>query len=226
MLNKTTNLFVVSLLLVSGCANNSGGAAGGVESQQSTAATSAAVGAAVGAAAGAISGDDSDDKRKRALIGAGVGALAGLGIGAYMDQQEARLRNDLAGTGVAVERRGGDLVLNMPGSITFDVGRDEVQPGFYPVLDTVSSILIEYHETTVNVTGHTDDMGTNENNIALSQRRANSVGAYLQQKNVDPSRISTEGAGEELPIADNSTAAGRKENRRVELVLKPVSSSS
>ena len=222
MQKKSRNVFALSLLagglLVGGCANNSGG----VESQQSTKATGAAVGAAVGAAAGALSGDDSDDRRKRALIGAGVGALAGLGVGAYMDQQEARLRNDLAGTGVSVERRGGDLVLNMPGSITFDVGRDEVQPGFFPVLDTVSAILNEYNETTVNVTGHTDNTGNADFNQLLSQRRAESVGTYLQEQNVEAARILTSGAGSDSPVADNATDEGRQENRRVELVLTPV----
>lgn len=222
MQSKNRNLFVLSLLagslVVGGCASNSGSA----ESQQSTKATGAAVGAAVGAAAGALSGDDSEDRRKRALIGAGVGALAGLGVGAYMDQQEARLRNDLAGTGVSVERRGGDLILNMPGSITFDVGRDEVQPGFFPVLDTVSAILNEYNETTINVTGHTDNTGNVDSNQLLSQRRAESVGTYLQDKNVEATRILTSGAGSAVPVADNATDEGRQENRRVELVLTPV----
>ena len=218
MHKPTQTLFVVSVLMLGACATGSGSTGG----EGSKKATGAAVGAAVGAAAGVVSGDDADERRKRALIGAGVGALAGLGIGAYMDNQEARLRQDLAGTGVTVERRGDDLILNMPGNITFNVGRDDVQPAFFPVLDSVSSVLNEYNETTIDVTGHTDSTGNADSNLQLSERRAESVGDYLQEQGVAPVRIAMIGAGAAAPVADNETDQGRQMNRRVELVLKPL----
>ena len=89
------------------------------EREASNTGKGAAIGAAVGAVIGAITGDDADERRKRALIGAGVGALTGTAVGAYMDAQEARLRQQLQGTGVSVTRMGNDVVLNMPGNITF-----------------------------------------------------------------------------------------------------------
>ncbi|MCL4168957.1 UNVERIFIED_CONTAM: hypothetical protein GTU68_062559, partial [Idotea baltica] len=97
------------------------------ERQTSKAVKAGAIGAAIGAVAGVLIGDDADDRREKALIGAGIGALAGGAVGAYMDVQEAKLRDQLQGTGVSVTRLGNDLVLNMPGNVTFDSGRSDLQ---------------------------------------------------------------------------------------------------
>ena len=166
--------------------------------------------------------DDADERRKRALIGAGVGALAGAGIGAYMDRQEAKLREELQGTGVSVTRIGDDIILNMPGNVTFDVNQAAINASFYPVLNSVAKVAQEYNKTLIDVAGHTDSTGTVAYNMDLSQRRANSVAQYLQGQGVDSARVYAEGYGPHYPIADNSTAEGRSQNRRVEIALKPL----
>ncbi len=190
--------------------------------EASNAAKGAAIGAAAGAAVGALTGDGADDRRKRALIGAGIGALAGGAVGVYMDAQEAKLREQLEGTGVSVTRLGDDIVLNMPGNVTFDTGRAEVKSGFYPVLRSVALVLDEYDQTLIDVNGHTDSTGGLQLNMDLSNRRAESVAAYLEAQGVIRSRVFTQGFGPHYPLADNSSPAGRQQNRRVELVLKPL----
>ena len=180
------------------------------------------IGAASGAAIGAATGKDSEARRKRALIGAGVGALAGGSVGGYMDRQEAQLRQQLQNTGVSVTREGDRIVLNMPGNITFKVDSSDINGGFYDVLNSVALVLKEYNKTIINVTGHTDSTGSDSYNQALSERRAASVGQYLASHGVDPVRIATQGMGESMPIASNNTPEGRQLNRRVELELVPL----
>ncbi|HEV7608757.1 MAG TPA: OmpA family protein [Steroidobacteraceae bacterium] len=182
----------------------------------------AGIGAIAGAVLGAATGDNSKERRKRALIGAGVGALAGAGVGAYMDRQEAKLRAQLQGTGVSVTRSGDDLILNMPGNITFKTASADLNSGFFQVLDSVALVLKEFDKTLIDVEGHTDSDGDNAYNQTLSQQRANSVGGYLQSHGVNSQRVVTIGAGEERPIASNSTPQGKQQNRRVELKLQPI----
>ncbi|MDD3518568.1 MAG: OmpA family protein [Chromatiales bacterium] len=186
--------------------------------------SSATKGAIIGGVAGAVIGNVSSrrDRTKRAMIGAGIGALAGGGIGYYMDQQELELRKRLEGTGVSVTRSGNDLILNMPGNVTFDVDRAEVKPGFYEVLDSVALVLKKYDKTAIEVAGHTDSTGSVQHNMDLSQRRADSVARYLQSQGIVRVRIDTIGFGPHRPIADNATAHGRALNRRVELTLMPL----
>ncbi len=192
------------------------------EQELSNKAYGAAIGAAAGAAIGALSGDDNKERRKRALIGAGIGALAGTAVGAYMDAQEAKLRQQLADTGVSVTRVGDDIVLNMPGNVTFPVNQSAIRGSFYPVLDSVGLVLEEYEKTMIDVIGHTDSTGSFEYNMDLSQGRALSVSQYLESQGVDRVRVVARGVGEQFPIADNDTSRGRQQNRRVELVLRPV----
>jgi len=192
------------------------------EEKVSNTTKAAAIGAAAGAVVGAVSGDDSQERKKRILIGAGVGALAGGGVGAYMDRQEAALRKQLAGTGVSVTRMGDDIVLNMPGNVTFPTNQAAIDSNFYPVLDSVALVLNEYEKTLVEVVGHTDSTGTDSINQPLSQQRASSVGSYLQSQHVLAQRIDTYGVGASYPVASNNTAAGRAQNRRVEITLLPL----
>ena len=115
------------------------------EEQTSKAAIGAGIGAVAGAVLGAATGHDAKDRRKRALIGAGIGGLTGAGVGAYMDQQEAKLRQKLAGTGVSVTRHGDDITLNMPGNITFQTGSADLNADFFKVLDRKSTRLNSSH---------------------------------------------------------------------------------
>lgn len=193
------------------------------EDQAARASRNAWIGAAAGAAAGLMTGDSSMERKKRALVGAGIGAIAGASVGAYMDRQEARLRAELERTGVSVTRDGDNITLNMPGNITFATNSADLNAGFYDVLNSVSTVLDEFDQTVIEVAGHTDSTGTNEYNQQLSQRRASSVAAYLRTRQILPERMIEIGMGEERPIADNSTDAGRQSNRRVELTLVPLS---
>ncbi len=192
------------------------------EEKTSNAAKGAAIGAAAGAAVGLITGDDSAERKKRALILAGVGALAGGGIGYYMDQQEMKLRQRLEGTGVSVTRMGDNITLNMPGNVTFAVDSADINSKFYPILDSVGLVLEEFDQTFVEVAGHTDSTGPSDYNQELSERRAASVADYLVSRGIDRQRLITVGGGENYPIATNSTAAGQAQNRRVELTIVPV----
>ncbi len=192
------------------------------ETKTSNATKGALIGAAAVAAVGAISGDNNRERRKRAAIGAGIGALAGGAVGHYMDQQEAQLREELAGTGVSVTRKGDQVILNMPGNVTFDTNRSDISASFYPVLDSVAKVLDEFDKTMVEVVGHTDSTGNDSINIPLSQRRAESVAAYLQSHEVSGVRLSTFGVGSSYPVATNSTPEGRSLNRRVEIALLPI----
>lgn len=190
--------------------------------QTSKLAKGAGIGAAVGAVAGWISGDDSKERRRRALIGAGVGGLAGGSIGYYMDVQEAKLRQQLQGTGVSVTRNGNDITLNMPGNVTFRSDSADLNQAFFGVLDSVALVLKEYDKTLVEVAGHTDDTGGEAYNQTLSEKRAATVGQYLRTRGINGQRVITVGAGETRPVASNATPDGRQKNRRVELTLAPL----
>jgi outer membrane protein OmpA-like peptidoglycan-associated protein len=192
------------------------------EEKTSNAAKGAAIGAAAGAAVGLITGDDSAERKKRALILAGVGAVAGGSVGAYMDQQELKLRKELEATGVSVTRDGDNITLNMPGNVTFAVDSSDISAGFYDVLNSVAKVLNEFDKTFIEVAGHTDSSGSEQYNQQLSERRAASVSAYLRTREVSADRMITIGAGETLPIASNATAEGRQANRRVEITIVPI----
>jgi outer membrane protein OmpA-like peptidoglycan-associated protein len=190
------------------------------QTQVSNATKGAAIGAVGGAAVGALSGKH--DRAERAAIGAGIGALAGGSVGYYMDTQEAKLRQQLQGTGVSVTRVGDNIVLNMPNNITFDTNQSDIRPDFYGVLTSVSLVLKEYEKTIVQVAGHTDNTGSDAYNQTLSEKRAQAVGSYLGAQGVQQVRLLVVGFGETHPVADNSTDSGRAQNRRVEITLSPV----
>lgn len=182
----------------------------------------AVIGAAVGGAVGLITGDSSMERKKRALIGAGLGALAGAGVGSYMDRQQAKLTAELERTGVSVTRIGDNITLNMPGNVTFATNSADLNAGFFDVLTSVALVLNEYEQTVIEVAGHTDSTGTDAYNQQLSERRASAVAAYLGTRSVRSDRVTTVGAGESHPVATNDTDAGRQLNRRVELTLVPL----
>ena len=180
-------------------------------------------GTAIGAVGGLIIGAVTGSTRKALLLGAGIGALSGGLIGNYMDRQEAKLRAQLQGTGVSVTRYDNSLILNMPGNITFATDSSNVSSNFYPVLDSVALVLNEFKQTYIDIAGHTDSTGSLEYNMQLSKQRADSVSSYLASRDVSPERLLTHGQGPNDPIATNSTAEGRSMNRRVVLVLTPIS---
>lgn len=184
------------------------------ESKVSKTAWGTGIGAAAGAGIGALVGGE-----KGALIGAGVGAVSGAGVGGYMDLQARKLRQELEGTGVRVAKNGNNIVLIMPGNITFDTNKANIKSNFKPVLDSVAKVINEFDKTKVQVTGYTDNTGTAAINNKLSAERANSVATYLRLRGVSNARIYAAGLGSSNPIASNATAAGREQNRRVEISL-------
>lgn len=179
-----------------------------------------------GALGGALLGyltntNNPDEGRKNALIGAGVGALAGGAIGTYMDRQQRELEQQLSGSGVGVRRQGDNLVLVMPGDITFDTNQSAVKGQFYAVLDDVAGVFNNYDKSLVDIVGHADSDGADAYNLDLSRRRAEAVAVYLNQRGVNANRIYFEGRGESQPIASNATADGKAQNRRVEILIRP-----
>lgn len=191
------------------------------EQKTSNATTGAAVGAVAGAVIGAAT-SKGKDRGRAAATGAVLGGAAGGGIGYYMDQQEAALRAELEGTGVRVQRNGDKLTLIMPGNITFATGRYEIKGDFYPTLNSVAKVLKKFDKTAIKVTGHTDSTGSDSTNQVLSEQRANSVAQYLMGQQIPSGRVHAVGMGERYPIATNETAAGREQNRRVELELVAI----
>ena len=186
--------------------------------------TKGAIGGVIGAVVGYFGGDIIGGRNDRTAkaIGAGVGAVAGAAIGTYMDKQERELRERTQGTGVVVEREGDELLLTMPAGITFPINSYEIQPRFYNTLDQVAQTLVAYPNTLIDVYGHTDPSGGDAINIPLSKNRAEAVANYLAARGVNRARIATQGFGSSQPIADNSTEAGRQQNRRVEIRVVPV----
>jgi len=191
------------------------------EKQTSKAGMGAGIGAVTGALIGIATSDSAKERKERALKGAGIGAVAGGGVGYYMDVQEAKLREKLEGAGVSVTRDGDNIILNMPGNLTFDTDSTTVKSSFQPVLDAVAEVLKEYKSTMIQVAGHTDSTGGDKYNLMLSQQRAQSVANILGGFGVEQVRMDTVGFGETQPIASNGTASGREQNRRVELTLLP-----
>ena len=185
-------------------------------------------GAGYGAAAGAVVGllTAGSNPFKSAMIGAAAGALVGGAVGNYMDRQEAKLRQQMAGTGVDVVRNGDHITLYLPGNVTFAFDSADLNAQFYPVLDKVAGTLQEYDKTVIEVAGHTDSTGSDSYNQGLSQRRADNVKAYLSSHGVPGTRVVTVGAGEGHPVASNDTEEGRAQNRRVEITIVPVTQES
>lgn len=208
MLKQTLAIAMVAGL-VAGCAED-----GRISNTGAGAGLGALVGAGLGAA---VAGNN----LQGALIGAGIGALAGGAVGHYMDEQERAMRQATANTGIAVRRIGDNIQLILPGGVTFKTGQSQIQPQFERPLTDVANVLNEFRQSYVDVVGHTDDVGSDQMNQQLSERRAISVASYLVQKGVIKERISSVGMGETQPVADNATDTGRQQNRRVEITIRP-----
>ena len=204
-------------LLLAGCTTN----ADGTQSVNKT-----AVGATVGAVTGGVLGNrlDKGNRTRGTVLGAAAGAAAGGGIGYLMDRQEAELRDQLASEraqhAVEVERVRDDLLkLTLANEVSFDVNSATVKPAFRPSLAKVAEVLQRY-DTKVTVVGHTDSSGAESYNQQLSERRAQAVLDELVRLGVPYPRLSAVGRGEYEPRADNTSAAGRAQNRRVEILVQ------
>lgn len=176
-------------------------------------------GAISGVVCGLVGAIDSGQHARNAALGCGA---IGAGVGAYMDAQEAELREELQGTGVQVNRNGDQLDLIMPGNITFNTNEYDIRSDFFPVLDSVAQVLYKFTDTRLQVIGHTDSTGARDYNYNLSNRRAGSVSNYLASRGVDQNRLLVQGVGPDRPIASNDNEQGRASNRRMELQIVAV----
>lgn len=202
---------ISALMLLTACTTNP-------YTGEKKASNAALYGAGAAVVCGIIGSRESSKHARNAAAGCG---LIGAGIGAYMDVQETALREQLQGSGVSVVREGDNIRLIMPGNITFETDSHLLRPNFSPVLESVGLVLAKYNDTTMRVTGHTDNTGSEQYNQTLSESRAQSVATNLMSQGVAGNRLYIQGSGESMPIADNSTAAGRASNRRVELYILP-----
>jgi outer membrane protein OmpA-like peptidoglycan-associated protein len=176
-----------------------------------------AIGTLAGAAAGAAIGGH-EHRAGGALIGAAAGALTGGLVGRYLDNQAKELD---AIPGAEVQRRDDSLLVNFAGGLLFDSGSASLQPGAYDRLTSVARTLNNYPQSRVVVSGHTDSTGSVQFNERLSEQRADKVRDYLVSEGVTASRITSRGFGPSRPVASNNTEAGRAQNRRVEIEIRP-----
>lgn len=180
------------------------------------------IGAAVGAGLGQAIGGDTQATLLGAGIGAALGGAAGAGIGRYMDNQEAMLRQQFAASdAVNVQRNADLLAVTFRGDVLFDVDSAALKPGSYNEINRVANVLIQYPQTNVQIAGHTDSTGSETYNQSLSERRAQSVQNALANQGVPMNRMRAIGFGETQPIADNATDYGRQMNRRVVVTIAP-----
>jgi len=175
-------------------------------------------GAVIGAGtAGTIGGIIASNTVAGILIGAAIGGAAGGFIGNYMDKQAAEIERDIEGA--KVERVGEGVKITFSSGILFDVNKAVLKDQSKSELAELSTILNKYDDTHILLAGHTDSTGSDEYNVELSQRRAQSVTDYLVTQNVNPGRVTVYGYGKSQPIASNDTAEGRAQNRRVEVAI-------
>ena len=184
------------------------------------------MGAAIGAVAGGLIGAATagGNKGKSAATGAAIGAALGAGGGYLwsqnMQKQRAEMEQATAGTGIGISQTADNqLKVDIPADVSFDVGRYAIKPNMRPVLDRLASTLNQHPVTTVTIIGHTDSTGSDAVNDPLSINRAAATRDYLVQRGVSAQRIAIDGRGSRQPVADNSTAAGRAMNRRVEIFI-------
>ena len=211
-LTKMILLPICTVVVLAGCETQNAYTG---ESKISRKALFGGIGAVV---CGALGSRKSSQRARQAAAGCG---LVGLGVGAYMDQQEAKLRQELVSSGVQVVREGENIRLVMPNRITFAVNKSTLNTSIYATLNSVVKVLNEFDETNLQVAGHTDSSGAATYNQSLSVSRATSVADYLSSRNIRSGRLFVVGYGESRPITSNASSAGRAENRRVELLIEP-----
>ncbi|WP_442920387.1 OmpA family protein [Marinovum sp. 1_MG-2023] len=216
MLRLNKSLLLVSAATVALAACTTDG-----PNQNQKARQGAVIGGLAGAAAGLIAGGNEVEKRNRIIGGAVLGAGAGAVIGNKLDQQEEDLRASLQNGNVTINNTGDRLIVTLPNDILFAVDDATVRPDLQRDLRAMAGNLQAYPNSTVQIVGHTDSDGDAGYNLALSQRRAQSVANVLTASGVSSGRIQTIGRGEDQPISDNLTPEGKARNRRVEIVILP-----
>jgi outer membrane protein OmpA-like peptidoglycan-associated protein len=219
--------FAATLLIaivLAGCANE-GGSGGFSNRPLENWESGALIGAGIGGAIGAIA--YSKNRTEGALIGVVGGGLAGGAVGAYMDNQKRDLEKNLSKEIQAGQARIDTLPnhvvrVTMTSQTAFETNSSDIKPGFDSTMDKLADVVVRYAKTSLTIVGHTDNVGSNDYNQKLSERRAHSVAQHFESKRVNPVRMAISGKGETQPIASNNAEAGRQANRRVEIYVEPV----
>jgi len=181
------------------------------------AAKGGAIGAGAGGAVGGVIGHQSGNTAVGAIIGAAVGGAAGAVIGNEMDKRAAEMREDIEGA--RIERIGEGIKITFDSGLLFDFDKSDLRPEAKTSIESLAKVLNKYPDTNILVEGDTDNTGTEDYNVLLSERRAQSVSNYLMSLDVTGSRVSQVGLGETNPISSNATDYGRQQNRRVEVAI-------
>jgi outer membrane protein OmpA-like peptidoglycan-associated protein len=210
-------------LTLAGCAGEGGGGFSNrpLENWESGALIGAGIGGAIGAVA------YSKNRTQGALIGVVGGGLAGGAVGAYMDGQkrdlEKNLSKEIQAGQARVETLPNHVVrITMTSQTAFETNSSDIKPGFNSTMDKLADVVVRYGKTTLTIVGHTDNVGSNEYNQKLSERRAHAVAQYFESRRVNALRLATSGKGESQPVASNTSESGRQANRRVEIYVEPV----
>ena len=208
---------ILSLLTVSACVTD--------PNTGQRYASRTAIGGVGGAGLGYLLGGLIGGKTAR-IVGAGIGAAAGGYVGYRMDEQIKELEEATAGSGVDVSQtpNGDGILVNLP-DVTFAVNSSDISPSMRRTLDGVAQSMVNYPNSLIDVMGHTDSTGSDQYNLDLSRRRADSVTNYLASRGVARARMESIGYGEQYPVADNTTESGRAQNRRVEIRITPITES-
>ena len=180
-------------------------------------------GALYGAGGGAIAGGvfakkyGGGNTALGAILGAAVGGAAGAVIGRRMDKQAEEMKRQMPNA--QVERVGEGIKITFGSDILFDVDSYELKSDTKRQLTEFAQTLTKYDDTDVRIEGHADATGSDGHNLTLSKQRADAVGNYLESQGVKSSRVDEKGYGEAQPVADNTTEAGRRQNRRVDIAV-------
>lgn len=177
----------------------------------------AVIGVAAGGAIGAVIGKTAGNTALGAIIGATVGGAAGAIIGKKMDKQAEEIAKEVPDA--KVERVGEGIVVEFNSKVLFGFDRSDLTRQARENLNDLRKVLRKYEDTNIEIQGHTDNVGTDEYNQGLSERRASSVSVYLQDKGLEPGRIKTRGYGETAPRYTNESEDGRSLNRRVDFLI-------
>jgi len=210
--NKLVAIMLCSTILLSSCSSTKNSTKGGVLGGAGGALLGAGIGALIGHGKGAVIG---------AAVGGAVGAGAGVVIGKKMDKQKAELEK-IEGAKVETVTDANNLQaikVTFDSGILFATGKNNLNSSSKSALLKFAASLKETPETDITIYGHTDNKGSHDMNLSLSNNRAASVAKFLNANGVLNDRMKTEGKAFDEPIADNTTNVGRAQNRRVEIYI-------
>ena len=160
--------------------------------------------------------------RRESLTAIGLKPLNPDEAAGYMDRAQTEIETLLKTTDVTVVRKDRDLIVTLPGDLSFGSGRAVIEPSLFKLLNGLSEVLDRYDSTYIDILGHADSSGRKKDNERLSEQRANSTAAYLVAHHLDYQRLRVAGVGSAFPLVSNNKAKGRAQNRRVEIIIRPL----